>query len=323
MAYFSSLQNFIDTITTRFNKPRRSLNNEGLLKQDIVEALSDVGKYADDVREECQSLNTSLITRSLSITATIYLDGISGDDSRTGTSNDTNSATGRVKTLQRVAQLHNFKTPELTIILVGALTTSIEVTLEIPVVNIIVSAPLNFSKRTVTNSGIIVGEGTNSISFRSTEVNIRINSPVTVEGHTGSSGNGNQSYYQFAQGALKLLPNAELGNPYRYALLNIAGSNTITLGNNTVWAVPGSTGTNSYSWNTLARYRRSAINGGAVILGTNAIETLMQGDRCLIRSYTPSNSTDVNVSDGELVADTNYLYRKSGSTIKKIAWSSF
>lgn len=56
MAYFTSLQNFVDTITTHLTKPIRGVNGSpGVSSIDVLEALKDTGKYTDDMRVVAQS----------------------------------------------------------------------------------------------------------------------------------------------------------------------------------------------------------------------------------------------------------------------------
>jgi hypothetical protein len=270
------------------------------------------------------AVNASLVSRSLNLSATIYVDGVNGDDARTGETNNANAVTGTVKTLARVAALHSGKTQELTVVIVGALAHNANVSLKVPILYITVTAALTFTKRVdVSFNSIIVGDGTFCLNCESQEVNIVNSGGIIVEAHNGSTGLGDQSRYQYAQGAIRLIGPTSLTDGQRMQLLNVAGAGTINVGNNTIFSAPGSTGSNTYAWNSLARYRRSMVVGGAAVLGSNATETLMQGDRDIARTYTPTSSTDANVSNGEIVADATYLYRKSGGTIKKIAWTAF
>lgn len=324
MPYFANLQNFIDTITARFNKPKRSLANEGIVKNDIIDALTDAAKYADDVKMAGEILNANFLQRSLNLATTIYVDGVNGDDSRTGSTNDNNALTGRVKTLARVAALHSGKTFELQIVIAGNVIHNADVTIRIPYVSMNVLASFTYAKKTALSSGgVVYGDGTFCINWQSQEVNILNNGTLNVEAHTGSTGVGDQQSYAINQGANRLLANQLFPESSRFQVMSVSNSGPITVGANTVFAVPGSTGTNSYSWNPLAVYRRSGKLAGQFILGTNAIESMMQGDKLLVRSYTPTSSTDAALVDQEMTSDHNFLYRKNSGVIKKIAWINF
>lgn len=283
------------------------------------EALTEAATAIDEANTAANDL-----TKLARVTVTVYVDGVNGNDARTGETNNSHATTGCVKTLARVAALHSGKVVELTIVIVGALTHAANVTIKAPIVFLTVNSLLTFSKRAAINvSGTIVGDGTYGLSLDSREVNILNNNGITVEAHTGSTGLGDQASYQYAQGAIKLLAPTGLADASRLQVVNVAGGATITVGNNTAFAVPGATGINPYMWNLLSRYRRTATLGGAVSLGTNAVESYFQGNRSIIRTLTPASSTDANVSEGELVADSTYLYRKNSGVIKKVAWVTF
>ena len=60
MAYFTSLQNFIDTITSRLNKPKRGVDGSpGVSSTDMLEALKDTGKRMEDAIEFVTETNSS------------------------------------------------------------------------------------------------------------------------------------------------------------------------------------------------------------------------------------------------------------------------
>lgn len=318
MAYFSSLQNFIDTVTARFNKPRRSLTNEGILKEDVLQALIDTAKRSEDVREEANLLNSNFVSRSLNLTATIYVDGVNGNDARTGTTNDSNAATGRVKTLTRVAQLYSGKVSRLYIVIVGSLTHTVDVTLDIFEVTLHVSAgtSLTFSKRSLGATG----ECNYKLNLKSSHVHVFNQGTVNVEAHAAPPGSPTEFYYYAAQGAICLLK----ANSFEYEapksqFINVIGG-TINVGDYTTFVVAGRDAGGS---NPLARYSSPGNNvATTVVLGTNATLHDLIGDRLGIRQYTPVSSTDSNILEREMTSDANFLYRKSGGVIKKIAWTS-
>lgn len=326
MAYFTSIQNYIDSVTARFNKPKRSLLNDGIVKQDLIDALTDTAKYADDVKQAGEILNANFIQRSLNLSATVYVDGVNGNDTRTGLTPDNVAGVGAVKTLVRVAELYSGKTQSLDIVISGNTQISSNIDLRIPFVTLLVNqnVTLTFKKLTgiLDANNVVVGEGTWKIYMYGYDLNVYNMGTIQVEAHNGSTGAGDQYYYRMKQGALVFIRQFMLDSD-RLCTLNVAGSGVLNVGNNTTFAIAGAAGTNSDGFNRLARYRRSGVIGGSLVLGTNAIESVFTGDQVLIRSYTPTSSTDAKVSELELVTDATYLYRKQGGIIKKIAWTTF
>jgi hypothetical protein len=60
MAYFTSLQNFIDTVSSRLNKPKRGVDGSpGVSSTDMLEALKDTGKRMQDAIEYVDLTNSS------------------------------------------------------------------------------------------------------------------------------------------------------------------------------------------------------------------------------------------------------------------------
>lgn len=269
-------------------------------------------------------LQNYFIARSLNLSATIYVDGVNGDDARTGTTNDNNAATGRVKTLARVAALHSGKTFDLQIVIVGNVVHSADVTFKIPFVSLNNQATFTYAKKSALSSGgIVYGDGTSCVNWECQELNIFNSGTIIVEAHSGSTGLGNQVLYEQSQGANRILASQLFPNSSRLQMMNVSNSGPITVGANTVFAVPGATGINPYSWNYLSVYRRSPKLGGVFSLGTNAKESMMQGDNVFPRVYTPASSTDAKVLDNEMTFDFNFLYVKTGGIIKKMALTNF
>lgn len=323
MPYFTSLANYIATVTSRFNKPRRSLANDGLLKQDIIEALTDSAKYADDMKVYTEALNAGFVARSLNLSSTIYVDGTNGDDARTGTTNDNNAVTGRVKTLGRVAALHSGKTYNLIVNITGVLNVTSFVYLDCHSVNIniISGGVLRFKKYTTAG----VGDGTYRLEAQSTCVNVYINTGCTleVEDHTGTAGVGDQFFYRNIQGAIAIVPrNNDLVYTGDMQSVNVRNSGTFIIGNNTIFCTVGRNGTNRYG-SVRALYWRGF--GTAPTLGTNAVESDLIGDRTFLRSYHPISSTDAKVLEGEtVVSPTNKkLWTKQGGTIRDAMGTTF
>jgi len=319
MPNFATLAAYVATITARFNKPKRSLTNEGLLKQDIIEALTDTAKYADDVKVAGEALNSSFIERSIKFSSIVYVDGTNGNDSRTGTTNDGNAATGRVKTLARVAELHSDKTTYLSIVLTGPGTVVMnsDVIIRCPfiVLSVYTGSKLFFSKKSISE-----GYGSYKLSLDSSTCDVYLASGAFIESEAhGGYVSGSMGTYNANNGCIRLV-----GGYLRSLGVSLysAAHNTVIVGANTTIFTAGE------GVDPGDRYPRCIFvqYGGYYIqnMGVNAtLKTGFIGDRVILRSYTPTSSTDSLVNDDELVRDSNYLYSKHNGTIKKIAWSAF
>ncbi|GGM81812.1 hypothetical protein GCM10010967_11950 [Dyadobacter beijingensis] len=269
-----------------------------------------------------------MIARSLSVSMDINVRGDVGDDSRSGIDNGT-TATGAVKTLARVAALASGKCHSLSILInSGNVIVDADVSFNVPEIFIHVKtgATLTVKKRTITDSNsVVVGEGNYRIVMQCNNANIRVNGSVIVEGGTGTSGLGDQFFYRWYQGAFTVTTPAFMKAGNRYQSLNVfVESATVTVGDNAYFANYGGAGLNPNEGapSRLAIYSRTTTNG-TFTLGTGATESTLVGDRTLIRTFTPTSSTDARVSEGELVADSTFLYQKRSGVIKKIAWTTF
>lgn len=269
------------------------------------------------------NLQSGFVARSLGLTATIYVDGINGNDARTGVTNDNNAATGRVKTIWRAAQLHSGKTNALNIVIAGSVDHALYTYLDCPYVSISIEAgaTLRFKKYTTAN----VGDGTSTLICKSSTVYVYIKTGGTldVEGHAGTTGVGDQFFYRNQQGALalgSLISDCIYSGELQTITLRNAG--TFTIGNNAVFAVTGQNGLNQYG-SVKASYRRGY--GSAPTLGTNAVESDLIGDRTFLRSYHPTSSTDAKVMEGETVISptNNKLWTKRGGTIRDAMGTTF
>lgn len=276
------------------------------------------------------AVQNTFVTRSLSLFSTIFVDGVNGNDARTGTTNDNNAATGCVKTLTRVAQLHNDKTKCLLIHIVGNLDINTEQSLYITELHFLIAANVivTVKKKTIYDpGGIAIGEGPYITKLYCTQINMQVylGGSLIIEAHSGSSGLGNQAYYTTYQGAFMLGQQKTLmpADMFQTFTLVVNHQSTFTLGANQTFVTPGTDGYYNVSWNNLARYKRILSGTTNVTIAASATESLCFGERLFPRAYTPTSSTDAKVMDGELCADATYLYRKSGSTIKKIAWTAF
>jgi hypothetical protein len=314
MPYFSSLANFIATVTSRFNKPRRSLSNEGILKQDIIDALTDSAKYADDTVQTLIATNGTFLNWNTQLVQTIYVDGVSGSDTRNGITNNSNATTGCVKTLARVAALQNGKATRLHIIVVGNLTHAADVVLDIPEIKLQVSTgvTLTVSKKSLG----AYGEANYQIRFKSNHVHVYNQGTITIEAHAIYPTSPSEFTYYTSQGAFCLIKTDvnEYESP-KYQIINVLGG-TINVGNYCVFVTTGRGGGES---NSLARFFTSVNTLVATFnLGTGATIHDLGGDRVSARQFHPSGPSDGGVGFAELVASptTLQLFTKRGGDVR-------
>lgn len=276
--------------------------------------LTDILNATKAYRDETLGFVNGRFPQSLAV----YVDGTNGDDARTGLTNDSNSTTGRVKTLSRVANLYSGKASKLFVIMYGVVAHNSIVTLDALEIRLHVNtgASLTFSKRSLGS----FGEGTNNLRLKSNHVFIFNEGTINVEAHAAPPGSATEFNYFIAQGAICLAKSEfyEYDAP-KNQRINLLGG-TVNVGNYTTLITTGRDGGES---NPRAIFGSSGIVGVTLSLGTSAVYHDLIGDRTIIRGYTPSSSTDANVSEGELCSDSNFLYRKSSGTIKKIAWTNF
>ena len=229
------------------------------------------------------AVQASFVTRSLSHSATCYVQGDVGNDSRTGEAPGTGS-NGAVKTLARVAALHSNKTQNLFIeIRSGTVDVTAIVLMTVPEVMIFVraGATLRFKKnQNVRDSAnVYVGEGTYSLKCFSNVVNVRNDGSLDVEAHVGSSGAGDQSYYRSAQGAIAICSNETMTRNGQFQSISLSVVENVTVGNNALLFATGISGTNNQG-SSLARYTKKILAGGKnVILATGATESALEADK--------------------------------------------
>lgn len=269
-----------------------------------------------------------MISRNLSVSMEINVRGDVGNDTSSGIDNGT-TATGAVKTLTRVAELASGKCHSLNVLInSGNVIVDADVSLTVPeiFVHVKAGATLTVKKRTITDSNnIVVGEGNYRIIFACNNANVRVNGTLVVEGGTGSTGAGNQFDYLWRQGAFTITTPAFMKAGFRFQALNFFIENaTVTVGDNAYFTNYGGAGlnTNEGAPSRLAIYSRTTTNS-TFTLGTGATESTLVGDRNIFRTFTPTSNTDARVSEGEILADSNFLYQKRGGIIKKIAWTTF
>ncbi|MGN7887405.1 hypothetical protein [Dyadobacter sp. 22481] len=277
------------------------------------------------------AVNANLVSRSLNLTATVYVDGLDGNDARTGETNNNHVTTGCVKTLTRVAELFSGKTQQLTVIMKNTVTVSNDVTIKAPILILSVQGgTLVFPKLTVTDGNSVnVGEGTRRIVCISNQVFVSmVYGAITVEGHAGSTGAGDQSTYRGRQGAICLAKDtpgtAELFPSYGSLNLYVWRSN-FTLGTNTLFAASGANGKNNLGSRQDVYSRVVVSTPNTITIDATAQETNMIGDRVFMRQYHPTSSTDANVTEGETVISptNNKLWTKRGGTIRDAMGTTF
>jgi len=317
MAYFNSIQNFIDTITARFNKPKRGLLNDGLVKQDIIDALTDSAKYAEDVRVASEALNTNFVARSLNLNTTCYLDATNGNDANTGTSFAT-----AVKTMERIIQLYSGKAVNLTIFIIG--TIEIKSNLTISATNLwflfLDTGRMYFRKLPTNNGNYYLLIDALNTQFLTPGAGLGI---IETEAHAGNVASETPEIYGSKQGAIRLLkmPVDDWRSGYKIQAISVVVISTVAGANTTIFAG------HEDGVFPVDYMKTSYIFYGQLYspsLGTNATyDSGFNGNKLFPRAYTPTSSTDAKVIEGEMVADNNFLFRKNGGVIKKIAWTTY
>lgn len=250
----------------------------------------------------------------------VYIDGTNGDDARTGLTNDTNATTGRVKTLARIASLYSGKVTKLIVNISGTLVHNAIVTLEASEVQLRIGsgAVLTFTKRTLGGS---LGEGQNQLKLMANHVYVYNQGTINVEAHAAPPTSAGEFNYFIAQGAICLVKShyIEYEAP-KNQIVNVMGG-TVNVGAYTTFVT---TGRDAGENNPRALFSSPGGNLPTTYnVGTSAAIHDMTGNRVILRNYTPTSSTDANVSTGEICYDANYLYGKISGTIKKIAWTAF
>jgi hypothetical protein len=283
MPYFSSLQNFIDSVTARLTKPRRGVGgSEGVVTADVIEALTDVGKYSDDMRVATNALNAGFVARSLNLNATVYVRGDTGSDTRTGEVDTGAAANGPIKTLERAVALHSGKTAKLTIVILsGLVELTSDQSVFVPTLTVVVQAgaTLRFQKRASLKDGnnVTVGEGNFRLLCFSDMVTVNVSGYLEIIDHAPYSGAGDIFFYRTAQGVFSLCTDNSGVFGLGYQTLTVSHVGNIYVGNNATLAAYGTHGLNGYG-SELARYKRVSL-GGSITLGTAATESALVTDK--------------------------------------------
>jgi hypothetical protein len=155
-------------------------------------------------------------------------------------------------------------------------------------------------------------------------LNVKVEGTLSVEATAGAI-SPTDFYYRWRQGAITVSTRANMrqGNKFQALNLFIQGG-TVTVGDNATLFNYGGAGLNRTEGapSRLAIYMRDT-SGGSITIGTNSVESTLLGNRTIIRTYTPSSSTDPDLQEGELCSDASWLYRKQGGVIKKVAFVAF
>lgn len=317
MAYFTSLQNYIDSVTARFNKPKRSLLNDGILKQDVIDALTDTAKYADDVKVASEALNANFVARSLNQNAVCWINGTTGNDAYNGSTQALS-----IKTMARAIALYSGKAVNLAIYIAGTVEINANMTLSA------VSIQFDFYpdgkiwiRKLPTNNGsyYLLLDAVNT-SFLTFGGGLGI---IETEAHGGNVTALATADYNTLQGGIRLLKLQ--WQDYR------SGFKIQTIGCHVMKLVAGAYTTVFAGFeggiNPLPQNLTSYIYYSQMYSdtppATASYEVGFDGNKLFPRAYTPTSSTDAKVIEGEMVADNNFLFRKNGGIIKKIAWAAF
>ncbi|TDB60077.1 hypothetical protein [Arundinibacter roseus] len=269
MAYFASLQQFIDSITARLIRPIRGVGgSEGVSNLDVLEALSDTGKWADDIRVQANGLMADYPTRFSSLQTTIYINPVSGSDINTGAVNSP------IASLHRLAAIVSDKF-NLVIVQIqgGVVEVTQDVMINVPFIAFAFNAGtgLYFRKKTF-GSGPTAYEQPYKLSLFSLNAMFTPNSgvPTLQTENCNPVGGANLTSYMLAQGTINLVQRgAQAWMSYTKQNISIRGIN-LNIGNNTVMF----SGTNSGSviYNPLGGDSNYTRNSGTVTLGENAFE---------------------------------------------------
>lgn len=327
-----TVEQFNTWVDATFPDNQTRMISEADLRDGFKNTVQRSDERAAASEAQALALNNSFIARSLSLHSVIYVDGVNGNDARTGTTNDNNAATGRVKTLGRVAQLHNDKTRSLKVFIVGNLDIASEITFMIDMLYIVIEQNIvvTVKKKTIYDpTPTAIGEGPWKTNFNCSVVNIFVylGASLIVESHAGSNGLGMQAYYTSLQCAFQMTPD-RMGtrvDAFQMFYISVANAATLNIGNNQTLVGPGSSGYYSLAWNNRAVYKRETGGSGTVVLGTNATESICVGDRTFLRSYHPTSSTDAKIMEGETVISptNNKLWTKRGGTIRDAMGTTF
>lgn len=317
MPYFSSLQNYIDSVTARFNKPKRNLLNDGILKQDVIEALTDTAKYADDVKVASEALNANFVARSLTQNAVCWINGATGNDAYTGSTQAL-----AIKTMARAIALYSGKAVNLAIYIMGTVEINANMTLSAVSIqfDFYPDGKLWIRKLPANNGNYYLLLDAVNTSFLTFGGGLGI---IETEGHGGNVTGLATADYNTLQGGIRLLKlqwkdyrsGFKIQSIGCQVMRLVAGANTVVFCGYEDGINPVAPNITSYIY-YFQMYSDDPVASAAYDVGFN-------GNKLFPRAYTPTSSTDAKVIEGEMVADNSFLYRKNGGIIKKIAWATF
>ena len=263
------------------------------------------------------ALQNSFVSRSLTLNTICFLDATNGKDSNTGAGAGT-----AVKTLERVIQLYSGKAVNLVIYIIG--TIEIKANLTISATNIwflfLDTGKMYFRKLPTNNGNYYLLIDALNTQFLTPGAGLGI---VETEAHGGNVASETQEIYGTKQGAIRLLkmPIDDWRSGYKIQVMSVCVVSLVAGANTTIFAG------HEDGIFPLDYMKTSYIFYGQLYspsLGTNAsFDSGFNGNKVFPRAYTPTSSTDSKVVEGEMAADNNFLYRKNGGVIKKIAWINF
>lgn len=287
---------------------------------DVLDANAEfVNERHDSMKTTFDAFTTTWPNRFSSLRVELYVDAVSGLDTNTGL-----SAGQAVKTFERVAALVTDKFDTVIINLLNDYTFSSSVTLRVPTVYLRTNGKnILFKKRDINIGGTFYGQGSYFLGFYSFDVYINGRGAdgttigrLETEAHTGMA--INSANYFNGQGGIRIGGNIDSWTNGFYgltldALTLKAGSNSyLLMGSMAGAAAPYTRHSCLYKIATT----ETVDSGATLSFG-------FLGDDTLVRTYTPTSSTDAKVRDDEMVQDSNFIYLKSGGTIKKIAKVAF
>lgn len=257
------------------------------------------------------------------LSLTVYIDPVSGNDARTGTTDNNDTVTGRIKSLDRAIRLYSGKLNYLKLVLSpGEIALNQELKLDIPTIkfDILSGSTLKFLKKDLLVSSTKIGEGTNRLTLISKSVFFEVfdGGKIETESHIGFIGPGSRDVYDANQGGIVLLGPYISGNS-EFTSINLIRNygSIINVGDNTILIQNGLT-TAKVRLNSLS-YLRS-FGSGAVNLGTNAQSSInFVGDRVVVRRLLALSNID-DVSDNEEFMFDTEVYHRYASSIRTNAY---
>ncbi|WP_254561790.1 hypothetical protein [Dyadobacter diqingensis] len=263
------------------------------------------------------AIQNNFITRSLTLNAVCYINATSGDDTKNGS-----TLALAVKTMAKAIQLYSDKAVNLTVYISG--------TVEIPANMALIATNIWFGfypdgkiyirKLPANNGNYCLWIGALNVQFMTFGGGLGI---VETEGHGGNVTSLPAFDYNLLQGGIRLLKMQwkEWRTSFKMQMVGLNVMKLVAGANTTVFAAYED-GINPVAYNRTSCIFYDQMYSDVPAAGA-AYDNGFNGNKLYIRNYTPVNSTDANVLEGETVSDNSWLFRKNGGVIKKIAWVNF